>query len=187
MNNAQEFTNLYTNISQNITNAMYNLSNLRVDHQEGKQKLDNISKVLSKIQGQFNAELEFHEKHSEWDKFTIAFFGETNAGKSTIIDSLRIIFEETERQKLIEQNSGNLEKLEKELNEKIRTIQIGLNEVYASYISDFTQIDRDLTSLKETINNESVKRIRKKLIASGVAGFVAGAFVMFKISSIFGA
>lgn len=32
--------------------------------------------------------------NQEWDKFTIAFYGETGAGKSTIIESLRIKFEE---------------------------------------------------------------------------------------------
>ena len=38
---------------------------------------------------------------TEWDKLVIAFFGETNAGKSTIIETFRILFDETERHKNI--------------------------------------------------------------------------------------
>lgn len=34
---------------------------------------------------------------SEWDVFTIALYGETNAGKSTIIETLRILFQEPEK------------------------------------------------------------------------------------------
>ena len=34
---------------------------------------------------------------SEWDAFTIAFYGETNAGKSTIIETLRILLGDTEK------------------------------------------------------------------------------------------
>ena len=36
-----------------------------------------------------------------WDNLVIAFFGETNAGKSTIIETFRILFDETERHKNI--------------------------------------------------------------------------------------
>ncbi|MDD6951698.1 MAG: hypothetical protein PUJ01_10155, partial [Parabacteroides sp.] len=36
------------------------------------------------------------------DHLVIAFFGETNAGKSTVIDTFRIIFNEETRRKAIE-------------------------------------------------------------------------------------
>lgn len=34
------------------------------------------------------------EKNSEWNTFTIAFYGETGAGKSTLIETLRILLQE---------------------------------------------------------------------------------------------
>ena len=39
-------------------------------------------------------QLEVLEKNAEWNTYTIAFYGETNAGKSTIIESLRLLLEE---------------------------------------------------------------------------------------------
>ena len=33
-------------------------------------------------------------KDMPWDKLMIAFFGETNAGKSTIIETFRILFKQ---------------------------------------------------------------------------------------------
>lgn len=38
------------------------------------------------------------EKNAEWDALTIAFYGETNAGKSTIIETLRILMGEKTKQ-----------------------------------------------------------------------------------------
>ncbi len=39
-------------------------------------------------------EYENLKKNTEWKRFTIAFYGETNAGKSTIIETLRIMLDE---------------------------------------------------------------------------------------------
>lgn len=39
------------------------------------------------------------DSHAEWDALTVAFYGETNAGKSTIIETLRILLgEKTKRE-----------------------------------------------------------------------------------------
>ncbi|GAA6967232.1 hypothetical protein ID0109_10620 [Helicobacter pylori] len=39
-------------------------------------------------------ELESLKNNEEWEKFTIAFYGETGAGKSTLIECLRLFFKE---------------------------------------------------------------------------------------------
>ena len=46
--------------------------------------LGSLQKINEKIQN------EYHdlEQSSEWDRFVIAFYGETNAGKSTLIEAL---------------------------------------------------------------------------------------------------
>ena len=60
--------------------------------------MTDIVSRLEKINTEFQSEIEKLESSSEWEKFCIAFFGETNAGKSTIIESLRIIYNEKTRQ-----------------------------------------------------------------------------------------
>lgn len=54
--------------------------------------------LLSQIQGKVNQKVLELEGNAEWNEFTIAFYGETNAGKSTIIETLRIhLAEESKR------------------------------------------------------------------------------------------
>lgn len=57
--------------------------------------VDTLSAQLSRAHMDANNTL----NSTEWDKLVIAFFGETNAGKSTIIETFRILFDETERRK----------------------------------------------------------------------------------------
>ena len=59
--------------------------------------VDTLSAQLSRTHLEANNTL----NSTEWDKLVIAFFGETNAGKSTIIETFRILFDETERHKNI--------------------------------------------------------------------------------------
>lgn len=49
---------------------------------------------LTQYQVELQAQLAELEKNAEWNTFTIAFYGETGAGKSTIIETLRILLKE---------------------------------------------------------------------------------------------
>ena len=51
--------------------------------------VDTLSAQLSRTHLEANNTL----NSTEWDKLVIAFFGETNAGKSTIIETFRILFD----------------------------------------------------------------------------------------------
>ncbi len=55
-----------------------------------RNKLENFQDLLSN-------ELASLQKNAEWDTFTIAFYGETGAGKSTLIETLRILLRESEK------------------------------------------------------------------------------------------
>ena len=46
-----------------------------------------------------------------WDNLVIAFFGETNAGKSTIIETFRILFGEEERERNLQENPEGVDGL----------------------------------------------------------------------------
>lgn len=51
-------------------------------------------------------EIEFCKSHYIWDRLVIAFFGQTNAGKSTIIDTFRILFNEKKRLSLLKKDKS---------------------------------------------------------------------------------
>lgn len=58
------------------------------------QAQDNARDTLNGFQSELQKQLAELEKNAEWNTFTIAFYGETNAGKSTIIEILRILLQE---------------------------------------------------------------------------------------------
>lgn len=84
-----------------------------------KNSITNLSggrnSQFSVIQGQFiraleqeltssTEEMENAINGTVWDKLTIAFFGETNAGKSTIIETFRILYDQSRKSN----NDGNI-------------------------------------------------------------------------------
>ncbi len=53
--------------------------------------------LLEKFREKTNEDIRELRDISEWDTFTIAFYGETNAGKSTLIETLRILLGDGEK------------------------------------------------------------------------------------------
>ena len=74
----------------------------RLSEQQNKGRLaEDIScamENLNLLNNQIQAELEKLKANSEWKRFTIAFYGETNAGKSTLIETLRLQLGEKTKQ-----------------------------------------------------------------------------------------
>jgi DNA repair ATPase RecN len=59
----------------------------------------NAKRVLDEFRPTIDLAIAQLEKDVEWDTFTIALYGETNAGKSTVIETLRILLgEQTKKQ-----------------------------------------------------------------------------------------
>nr|WP_231180377.1 GTPase [Helicobacter pylori] len=50
--------------------------------------------VFQQLESESLKELESLKNNEEWENFTIAFYGETGAGKSTLIECLRMFFKE---------------------------------------------------------------------------------------------
>lgn len=71
-----------------------------------KASNSDISKAMEKLEAliepthkELDESIQSLQKHANWDTFTIAFYGETNAGKSTTIETLRMVLdEETKKQ-----------------------------------------------------------------------------------------
>lgn len=59
-----------------------------------KSAQENAKNTLSIVKNGLESQLSDLEKNAEWNTYTIAFYGETGAGKSTIIETLRILLKE---------------------------------------------------------------------------------------------
>ncbi len=86
--------NIYIGVEKSIKdlqkifeNTDGNDERLRAFNQEALKKFKNLESEGLK-------ELESLKNNEEWEKFTIAFYGETGAGKSTLIECLRLFFKE---------------------------------------------------------------------------------------------
>lgn len=87
----------YSNIGGLLDDALNSTSSIVLEGEDENKELAAIKAALEDINASFKTEIDNLESSSEWDKFCIAYFGETNAGKSTIIESLRIIYNEESR------------------------------------------------------------------------------------------
>ena len=104
---------------------------------------------------------------SEFEKYTIAFFGETNAGKSTIIEALRILFSEDSRERTIAENKERDRKWREEHRERCRNVI------------------RALCELKQQYSPQSQSKRRIRLVLALILVFVVGVAIgiMFAVWS----
>lgn len=155
----EDFNKLYSDVSASIGSAMEEIRLLNVENKDGKREIGNISDKLREIQARFESELNQLRSHAEWDIFTLGFFGETNAGKSTIIESLRIIFKEESRQALLLQNSNDVEKFAHELSIHIELVRKGLLALHNEYTDELTSISQSTSRLTRIVEQEVQARL----------------------------
>lgn len=66
-------------------------------NQDLESALANSRALLEKMRDRTNEDIRELRELSEWDTFTMAFYGETNAGKSTLIETLRILLGDSDK------------------------------------------------------------------------------------------
>ena len=164
----QEIVNLYNEVKSSVSHAINDISEISLSTTEEQNHILNIKNRLSDISHSFNQDIEGLEENSEWDKFTIAFFGETNAGKSTIIESLRIIFQEKERQKQIENGEAQLVELEKSFSENSDILIAELNKKMKEYTNETRSIAKQISEIKRE------NKPRNNSVLVGVLGGILG-------------
>ncbi|WJJ00433.1 50S ribosome-binding GTPase [Helicobacter pylori] len=86
--------NIYLDVEKSIKDLQKIFENtdggderLRAFNQEAPEK-------FKKLESESLKELKSLKNNEEWENFTIAFYGETGAGKSTLIECLRLFFKE---------------------------------------------------------------------------------------------
>lgn len=178
----QVFAELYSGIIQELEQTQSELSDLKIDNKEGEQKLKNIAKQIQSIQKDFNSELDFLSKNVEWDTFSLSFFGETNAGKSTIIESLRILFDEESRRELIEHNQGDLTKVAEQVEKHSQHVKDAFEQATNAQNQKIQNLSIEVSGFKKFMNQSYLKRLKAIYFA---VGLIIGTAVTTLIGSFF--
>jgi len=113
---------------------------------EAQEKLDIF-------RGEIKNSLSQLDKNSEWNTFTIAFYGETNAGKSTLIETLRILLAEPKKM----EERRNFEHLQKEFYEtkcKIEEKSKILESIAFEYKDKIQGIENELQRISRQLEKE---------------------------------
>ncbi|MBH0260314.1 50S ribosome-binding GTPase [Helicobacter pylori] len=81
-----------------VEKGIKDLQNIFKNADDKDEKLKRFNqealKVFQQLESKSLKELESLKNNEEWENFTIAFYGETGAGKSTLIECLRMFFKE---------------------------------------------------------------------------------------------
>ncbi len=84
--------NIYSGVEKSIENLQNIFKN--TDNERLKKFNQEALEVFQKLEFESLKELESLKNNEEWENFTIAFYGETGVGKSTLIECLRMFFKE---------------------------------------------------------------------------------------------
>lgn len=118
---------IYKEVSTAVDGLVKSLRAKNEENDEDIQKpVDNLIGNIESKKKAFEGAVEELARDSEFDKFTIAFFGQTNAGKSTIIEALRILSGEESRKAKIAENLAERERLEKESDAHCKDVLLRL-------------------------------------------------------------
>ncbi|MGL2461448.1 GTPase [Helicobacter pylori] len=86
--------NIYLGVEKSIKDLQSIFKNTDDKDEKLKKFNQEALEVFQKLEFKSLKELESLKNNEEWENFTIAFYGETNAGKSTLIECLRLFFKE---------------------------------------------------------------------------------------------
>jgi len=125
----------YDEMIKLLSNAISTINDLNGVSADFTQIQNSFVATLSKQLEQTKDTADHILDSLEWDKLVIAFFGETNAGKSTIIETFRILFDEKERRDDI--NASYFKRLKNAYVELPSEGHSNIYEVYKTAISIF--------------------------------------------------
>ena len=146
INTKEDIRLIYDDIKKDISDILLDISSVsNIEKDEDRKFLEGLLNSMKEMDKKFEEDINSLEKNAEWDKFTIAFFGETNAGKSTIIESLRIIFDEKNRREEIEENMKKYKVMETQFENKYNELITSLDKL--SKVIE----DEDMKSTNEII------------------------------------
>lgn len=157
---------VYKKISQEVGRILDNLTKPVTDTALKKAN-DQARLQLESFQTRLDEAIESLSANAEWETFTVAFYGETNAGKSTVIEALRILLKE--ESKLARQNAfrkfqqqhdlspeilENNDLLLKENEARTQALSQAVTDLQGSYASREAELDKELSLLSTLIEDQ---------------------------------
>ena len=155
--------NVYQYIDNKLSLINYKLQ-LKSEDEELQESVESVLHVLNEFKNnRFNKELDDLKKYQEWNDLIIAFYGETNAGKSTIIEALRLYFKEETKLK----SQNEFKKIKKNIEEKENEI-IKVEERTKDIKSeiDYIEENKDKNKKELEINIENINTNKEIMVVS---------------------
>lgn len=134
--------NIYEIVLRDIRSLINSLDK-EVSDEEIKNSQRDAQKRLDIVYKELNSSLDRLRLNAEWDVFCIAFYGETNAGKSTLIETLRILLKEPTKEKEREKFKKNYKSLCDVKNQAKQISQL-INQVNNEYSSNISNIEESI-------------------------------------------
>jgi hypothetical protein len=155
---------LYSEILDQISDLIGALSQ-KTQESKLSEKQDAAREALQGIEQDLRKSISDLRQNAEWKIFTLAFYGETNAGKSTLIECLRILLKEGTKVRQREEfhalqhqlglGESNLKELEQHI-EALSNRQIKLEgdllAITQQYDQQAVELDRQAASLQQRID-----------------------------------
>lgn len=171
LNDTESPENIYQKVLVEVDSILKKLGESPTD-EKISETTKNAGNILEELQKNINTEIAALKRHAEWDTFTIAFYGETNAGKSTIIETLRIMLREQSKIKaqhkfksLMNKHGISDEHLEA-LRHSILLNEESLTQLHKDQKDSAQQHEAQEDALKEKILHLQLLIAEKKKVAS---------------------
>ncbi len=134
--------NIYLGVEKSIKDLQSIFENTDDKDEKLQQFNQEALKEFQQLESKSLKELESLKHNEEWENFSIAFYGETGAGKSTLIECLRMFFKEQnkkdqqERFKQLDSHYQKKNAIPKDILKELHSLQDGA--IIGDGRSDFT-------------------------------------------------
>lgn len=152
---------IYSSVENSLDDLLATLKVDLSDNQDIKSLQEKAIGNISKNKQDLSDLIKELEKNSDWNTFTIAFYGETNAGKSTTIEALRILLNEKTKVKQREQYKKQAVAFESAMQEKNR-IEEEKAQVTEVFKNKERTLQSELTELSKQLGNVEGKIYAEK-------------------------
>ncbi|WNX69832.1 GTPase [Acinetobacter baumannii] len=178
--NLNRSENIYDDLKDKISDLIAKIVKNEgvLDTQLVGEKFNESKEILNLQRKEIEKKMDELKSNSEWDYFTIAFFGETNAGKSTLIEVLRLLFAEKAKSEiqakfndikrefsLDENEHEKLKKTKNEIDQKSLENNQKLKEIEQTYNQKLEDYQKTLNAIKheheEQISDQSLLNEQK--------------------------